>query len=59
MQWFETYTKLDGHGEEIATCFLRNYVSSRNTWKIDIGALYNAFGALGSLENLFGESEID
>jgi hypothetical protein len=54
---YRTYAELNRNGEEVAASFFGNSFTSRNTRKIYIAWLHEAFLASNSLENLLGKSK--
>lgn len=52
----ESYAKLDGDREEVAASGLVDGVAARHTREIDVAGLDEALLALGSLDDLLGES---
>jgi hypothetical protein len=55
IRW-RTYAELDWNGEEVAAGFLCNFITTRNTRKIDKCRLYDAFFSLCRLNETFGEA---
>lgn len=52
----DTHAKLDGHREEIGASLLRDLLTARDAWQVDVGWLNETLGTLHSLEQLLGES---
>jgi hypothetical protein len=58
-RWEEmTYPKLNGDREEVNANILMDLLATRDTREVDIAGLDETLGALGSLEELLGKSEL-